>query len=226
MVDVAAMDKMRTTAYMQKILFIIPGRSDAGTYMSSPLKSLVIAVGVVAIVAPGLHIVSDAFEWSIGGFSRASLLVTYAAFLPMPFLLLGLQVLQARRAHWIGLIGALLYGIAFVYFLHTALVALEESVPDYETLWRHLGWVYTAHGALMILGGVLFGISAIKARVLSRFGTILFLIGITVNLVVGLTPLPDIVQTIGSAVRNVGLMCIGGGILRDRTRIFGDLTEK
>ncbi len=107
------------------------------------MQARCIAIAIVAILAPGLHLLSDFLEWSAQGFSRTQLLVTYVAFLPMPFLLLGLHYLQQSRASWIGLIGALLYGVSFVYFTHTALVALEESVPNYDALWHRLGWVYT-----------------------------------------------------------------------------------
>lgn len=185
------------------------------------MKLLYITVGIVAIIAPGLHFLSDLMEWSANGFSRAQLLVNYAAFLPMPFLLLGLHALQAARASWLSLIGALIYGIAFVYFTHTTLVAIEELVPNYETLWHRLGWVYTTHGTLMIAGGALFGITALRARVLSRTGIVLFLVGIAMNLAVGLTSLPDIVQTVGSAFRNLGLMCVGVGVLRGGTQDTG-----
>jgi hypothetical protein len=177
---------------------------------------LILIVGLAAIVAPSLHLLSDVMEWSAGGFSRAQLLVNYAAFVPMPFLLLGLYALQTPRSKWTGLIGAVLYGLAFVYFTHSTLVALEQAVPDYETLWGRLGVVYTVHGALMIAGGLLFGVDALRARVLPRAGVILFLTGIGLNLAVGLTPLPDIVQIAGSTMRNVGLVVIGAGILRGK----------
>ncbi|GDY13773.1 hypothetical protein LBMAG53_26510 [Planctomycetota bacterium] len=182
---------------------------------------MALAVGLSAVVAPSLHLVSDVLEWATGGFTRTQLLVTYAAFLPMPFLLLGLHVLQKERGGWPGLLGALLYGVAFVYFLHTALVALEESIADYDALWQRLGWVYSVHGAMMIGGGALFGVTALQARVLSPLGLSLFLAGIAMNLACGLTTLPDIFQTVGSAVRNLGLICVGVGILRGQTRVSG-----
>ncbi len=185
------------------------------------MKAIYTVVGIVAVVAPGLHLLSDVLEWSSGGFSRVQLLVNYAAFLPMPFLLLGLYAVQVPRVGWLGLLGALTYGLAFVYFTHSTLVALEEAIPDYETLWERLGWVYTVNGAMMIVGGVLFGVAALRARVLSRWGVVLFLLGIGLNLAVGLTPLPDIVQTAGSTFRNVGLMSVGVGLLRDKTTIPG-----
>lgn len=170
-------------------------------------------VGFAAVIGPGLHLLSDVMEWSSGGFSRSQLLVNYVAFVPMPFLLLGLYSLQVPRIARTGLVGALCYGLAFVYFMHSTLVALEQSVPDYETLWARLGWHYTLHGALMIVGGLLFGFSALRARVLPRSGLILFVVGLSVNLGVGLAPLPEIVQTAGSTIRNLGLIWVGVWIL-------------
>jgi hypothetical protein len=74
----------------------------------------------------------------------------------MPFLLIGLYAYQRPRIGWVGLIGSLIYGVAFIYFAHTTLIALEESIPDYEMLWRKLGSVYTFHGGLMV------GVSVIR----------------------------------------------------------------
>ncbi len=44
--------------------------------------------------------------------------------------------------------------MAFVYFAHTTLLSLEESLPNYEVLWQKLGSVYTFHGGLMVVGGL------------------------------------------------------------------------
>ena len=52
----------------------------------------------------------------------------------------------------VGLVGAVLYGVAFAYFAHTTLYALAEDVPTYQALWSRLDALYTVHGALMILG--------------------------------------------------------------------------
>ncbi|MBX7174032.1 MAG: hypothetical protein K1X72_23880 [Pyrinomonadaceae bacterium] len=109
-------------------------------------KNLCRIIAVTAIIAPTLHLISDAMEWGSGGFSRIQLLINYAGFLPMPFMMIGLYAAQRPKIGWIGLIGAILYGIAFIYFAHTTLLALEESLPNYEILWQKLGAVYTFHG--------------------------------------------------------------------------------
>jgi hypothetical protein len=187
-------------------------------------KTLCIVVAITAIVAPGLHLVSDALEWAGGGFSRPQLVINYLGFIPMPFLMLGLYAVQRPRVGWDGLVGSLLYGAAFVYFTHTTLVALEESIPNYETLWERLGWVYTLNGVLMVVGGVLFGVAALRARVLWHAAVALFLLGIAINLAVGVIPVPDVMQTIGSTVRNLGLMGIGSGLLHRQAGPSNDAT--
>lgn len=186
-------------------------------------KSLYLLIAVTAVVAPGLHLASDLLEWSHDGFSRTQLLINYLGFLPMPFLIIGLYAAQRPKIGLAGLAGALLYGVSFIYFAHTTLKALEESTPNYETLWRELGGVYTFHGGLMVGGGLLFGFAALKARVLWKPGVILFIAGILFNLCLGLFPLPDILQILGSTIRNTGLIAIGFGLLqRLRTDIFED----
>jgi hypothetical protein len=178
------------------------------------MKTLGWVIAITAIIAPGLHLVSDMLEWAGGGFSRFQLLINYLGFLPMPFLMMGLYALQRPRVGWIGLLGSVLYAVAFIYFAHTTLYAIEESIPDYEALWSRLGRVYTFHGGLMVVGGVLFALAALRAKVLWRGAVGLFLIGIVLNLFLGLLPLPEIVQILGSTIRNLGLMGIGLGLLR------------
>lgn len=171
-------------------------------------------IAVTAIIAPLLHLISDILEWQIGGFSQTQLLVNYAGFLPMPFLFIGLYAVQRPKIGWIGLAGAIIYSIAFIYFAHTTLYALEESVMNYELLWNRLGAIYTFHGGLMIFGGLLFGFSSLKAGILWRTGMILFILGLLLNLVITFLPLPDIVQIAGSILRNLGLIGIGFGLLK------------
>jgi hypothetical protein len=166
-------------------------------------------VAITAIVAPTLHLLSDMLEWSSGGFSRTQLLINYAGFLPMPFLMLGLYSVQRPRIGWLGLIGSIIYGIAFIYFAHTTLYALEESILDYETLWRKLGGIYTFHGGLMVAGGAMFGLASFRAGVLWRGAVGLFVVGILLNLGLALLPLPEILQTLASSVRNLGLIAMG-----------------
>lgn len=185
------------------------------TERDGPPKVMRTVVAVAAIVAPVLHSISDALEWH-SGFTPLQLGINYAAFLPMPWLLLGLCAVRRPRVGGAAWLGALLYGIAFAYFLHTTALALEERIPTYEDLWRRLGGTYTLHGALMVVGGGLFGFGALRARWTPRWAVFLFLAGISANLVLALVPGPDILQTLGSAIRNVGLVGMGCAVLRGR----------
>jgi hypothetical protein len=170
-------------------------------------------VGVAAVIAPALYLLSDVLEWAGGGFSSAQLWVNYVGFLPMPFVMIGLYAVQRPRAGWGTLLGAVLYGAAFVYFAHTTLYALTERTADYAALLQKLGPIYTVHGGLMVIGGLLFGIASLRLDVLPRAALLAFLLGVTLNLLFSLLPVPALWQTIGSTVRNVGLIAMGVSLL-------------
>jgi len=174
-----------------------------------------LVVGIAAIVAPALHTASDALEWQQGGFSTVQLWLNYAAFLPMPWLLLGIHAVHREPRLGIpGLVGALLYGAAFVYFSHSTLVALEGRVLNYELLWQQLGGAYTFWGGVMIAGGLSFAWAAWRAAWLPRATVALLAAGLALNMALALLPAPDIAQTLGSTLRNVGLMAMGAALLR------------
>ena len=73
-------------------------------------------VGLAAVAAPALHLLSDVMEWTSGGFTRPQLLINYGAFVAMPATMLGLYAVQRPGIGLSGLPGAVLYGFAFVYF--------------------------------------------------------------------------------------------------------------
>lgn len=180
--------------------------------------ALALATGVLAIAAPALHFLSDVMEWRQRGFSDPQLWINLVAFLPMPFLLAGLVAWQGRKDDRIGWSGAALYGLAFAYFLFTTVYALTLQVPTYAQLWHELGWHYTSAGAAMVLGGLLFSMSAWRARRFPRVAVGLFFAGIAANLAIALMPVPEILQILGSALRNFGLMAMGYAILSPEAR--------
>jgi hypothetical protein len=53
----------------------------------------------------------------------------------------------------------------------------------------------------------------IRARVLPPWTGAVLIAGVSVNLLVALSPMPPIVQTVGSAVRNVALIGMGVALL-------------
>ena len=152
-------------------------------------------------------------EWLQGGFSPLQLWLNYLAFLPMPWLLLGIYALRSEQLAPSALVGALLYGAAFTYFAYTTLFALHSQAPSYEALWGQLGLTYTVHGAAMVAGGLLFAWAALRSRALPRLAVGLFAAGLLVNLGLALVPAPDILQTVGTAIRNAGIVGMGYALL-------------
>ncbi len=163
---------------------------------------------------PALHTLTDIIEWVQSGFSVTQLWLNYVAFLPLPAVVIGLYAAQRPRISLFGMFGALVYGFAFIYFSHSTLEALAIHSATYEALWSEMGWVYTLHGGLMVIGGLLFGYATMRAAVLPAWTAWLFLFGIVVNLVVAVLPVPDLLQTLGSGLRNAGLVGMGWAVVR------------
>jgi len=166
------------------------------------------------VIAAVLHVLSDLMEVFSGGFSAWQLWINYVSFLVLPFLVVGLHVAQHARGGWPSLTGALLYGSSFVYFAGATQYALVRKIPDYEALLAELGPIYWIHGALMVLGGFLFGWAVLRARVFPRWTGALLVIGVLLNLLVGFLPVPDIAQVLGSVLRNAALIGMGVALLR------------
>lgn len=185
------------------------------SYLPHPKsKSFRRLVGAAGMVAPTLHSITDVMEWRSGGFTEAQLWLNLAAFLPMPFLLLGIYVVVYPRPNAICLLGALLYGASFAYFTYTTIYAIERNVPDYASLWDQLGAQYTLAGILMVLGGCIFAIETVRSSALPKIAILMFLLGILINLGLAILPAPDILQIFGSAVRNAGLFLMGYYIVK------------
>ena len=180
---------------------------------ASQSNTLRLVVGAAAMAAPVLHSITDAMEWLQGGFSPLQLWLNYLAFLPMPWLLLGMYAVRNEELAPSALAGALLYGVAFTYFAFTTLHALQSQAPNYEALWQQLGFTYTLHGAAMVAGGLLFSWAALHSRALPKPAVLLFAAGLLVNLGLALVPAPDILQTAGTAIRNAGIVGMGYALL-------------
>lgn len=191
---------------------IIPGDGSAGR--SDDLVRQMIGWG--AIVAPLAHSLTDVGEWLRGGYSESLLWLNYLAFLPIPVVVVGLATLQRPRIHLVGLGGAVLYGFAFVYFAHTTLFALAVESPGYQQLWDRLGWLYTFHGGLMIVGGLAYGLATARAGVLPQWTAWMFLAGVGLNLLVAVLTDSAMLQTVATMFRNAGLVGMGWAFLRTR----------
>ena len=171
-----------------------------------------LVIGWIAIISPLLHILSDLLEVFGGGYTASQLWINYLAFLPIPWLMIGLYAFQRPRSSWMSLTGAVFYGTSFVFFAGTTLYALVSKTADYSTLLEELGSIYNFHGVLMVAGGILFGMAVIKAGVLPKWTGWLLILGVSLNLLFRLLAFPDLSQIIGSIVRNIAFVGMGVAI--------------
>lgn len=72
--------------------------------------------------------------------------------------MVGLCALLHQNLRWWGLIAGVAYAYAFVFFTSTVVWALVAHTPNWQTLGEDFGWWLTVHGAVMVVGGVGFGL--------------------------------------------------------------------
>ena len=184
-------------------------------------RSLHLLVGISAIAVHFLHILTDLIEL-INGFSSLQLIFTYIAFLFMPFVILGLYAVQWPKGGWLGLIGIVLYVISFIYFSSTAIYAIikiKNEISNYEIIYRELGAIYIIHGGLMVIGGILFGFSIIRANILPHITGVLLIAGLLINAIISFLPINPGFQIIGSIIRNIGLIGMGISLIYKNKKI-------
>lgn len=135
-------------------------------------------LGVAAIGFSVLYWFSDLVEAIQGGFSTWQLLLTLVAEAAVPFLVVGMYLVQRPRIGSVGLVSAAAYAYAFVFFTGTVIYALVDGTPDYETLTDQIGPAMTIHGAIMAFAGIGFGVALVKARVLPAWTGVLLGVGV------------------------------------------------
>jgi hypothetical protein len=185
--------------------------------------SLAQVIGVAAVVFSGLYFVSDVLELIHGGFSTPQLVLTYVAESAIPLFVLGLYAVQRPHIGTLGLLGAVGYAYAYVFFTGTVLLALVDQSPDWDAVVGDLGPWVTLHGLLMVLAGSCFGVAVIRARVLPRWTGVLLLVGVV--LVALSTPLPQAAQMLSAGVRDLAFAGMGLSLLT-RPRPTRTATER
>jgi hypothetical protein len=174
-------------------------------------------LGVVGIVFSLLYLTSDVLELAHGGFSTAQLALTYAAEAVIPFLVLGLYAFQRPRMGTTGLVAALAYAYAFVFFTGTVVYALVDDTRDWNALSDRFGAWITIHSAIMVVAGVVFGVATIRAGVLPGWTGATLILGMVLMTIA--LALPDAAQTAAAGVRDLAFAGMGWSlILADRRR--------
>lgn len=187
--------------------------SGAHTTQRLPVRVL----GAAAVMFSALYFLSDVLELVGGGFSTPQLLLTYAAEAAIPVFVLGLYAVQRPYIGTLGLLGAVGYAYAFVFFTGTVLLALVNESPDWETLAGDLGPWVTVHGLLMLLAGSAFGVAVVRARVLPRWTGQVLLLGVVLVALASFLPAP--LQVLCAGVRDLAFAGMGLSLLTRRPRV-------
>ena len=114
----------------------------------------------------------------------------------------------------LGLVGALGYAYAYIFFTGTVIYALAEHTRDWTELNDRLGPWMTVHGVVMVVAGVCFGLAVARAGVLPRWTGYTLIAGVC--LVAATATSPDLVRTLAAAVRAAAFVGMGFALLRPR----------
>jgi hypothetical protein len=180
---------------------------------------LAASVGLAAIGFTAVYLASDVLEIGQGHFSTARLALTYAGEAAIPLFVLGLYAVQRPRIGRLGLFGAAAYAYSYVFFTSTVVYALAAHIPDYRGVTKAFGAWMVLHGLIMLIGGVSFGISVTRARVLPRWTGICLAVGVV--FVAAASALPTVARTVAEAVPAAAFIAMGSALLRGSGHVRG-----
>ena len=158
-----------------------------------------------------LYFASDVLELAQGGFSTTQLVLTYVGEAAIPLFVIGLYAVQRPHVGTLGLLGAVGYAYAYVFFAGTVLLALVNASPDWDALVGDLGPWVTVHGLLMLVAGSAFGVAVARAGVLPRWTGLLLVFGVV--LVAAASALPGAAQMLCAGVRDLAFAGMGLSLL-------------
>jgi hypothetical protein len=177
-------------------------------------RLLVWAVGLSALVIPSLYLLSDILEVALGGFSPLQLYLTYLGEAPTVFFVLGLYAIQRPRMGWLGLVGAVAYGYALIFFSGFTILGIVTDAHDLPTLAAKVGPFYILHAVVQVSGGILFGLAALRAAVLPRWTAGLLLLGMALHIALSASGMPESYRWVASMAQNLAFASMGALVLR------------
>jgi hypothetical protein len=176
-----------------------------------------LVVGLAAVVFSALYFVSDLIEVAQDGFTTAQLMLTLVAEAAIPFFVVGLYLVQRPQIGRLGLTGTILYAYTFVFFTGTVVFALVNSTSNWDALVDRLGAWMTLHGVLMVVAGVILGVSVTRAGVFPRWTGWTLAAGVV--LIAASSGLPPFAQTLSAGVRDLAFVAMGAWLLVGRRRL-------
>lgn len=169
-------------------------------------------VGGAAIFFPIVYLVSDLIEVAQGDFTTFRLTLTYVGEAGFPLFVIGLCTLLRDRIPWWGVMGGIAYAYSFVFFTSTVVWALVAHTPSWEVLNTDFGWWMTAHGAVMVLGGIALGIGLARSEGLPTWAGYALAIGVV--LVAAASGMGNFERTLAAALPDIAFVGMGITLVR------------
>jgi hypothetical protein len=179
-------------------------------------SDLATLAGVAAVVFPLVYFASELVEVAQGDFSTARLALAYIGEAGIVFAVIGLYAVQRPRVGRLGLYGALAYAYAFAFFASTVVYALAAGSKNWTAVTDVFGGWLTLHGAIMVAGGIAFGLAVIKAAVLPRWTAACLMAGVV--LVAAAAGMSTAVRAGAAALPQAAFIGMGVMVLRERWR--------
>jgi hypothetical protein len=169
-------------------------------------------VAAAAIFFPVVYLVSDVIETAQGDFSTFRLTLTYIGEAGFPLFVIGLAaVLHQTLPPW-AILGAVGYAYSYVFFTGTVVWALVAHTPNWETLGDDFGRWMTAHGAVMVMGGVAFGVGIARSGALPAWTGWALAVG--VGLVAVAAGMGNLERTVAAAIPDAAFIGMGIALMR------------
>lgn len=172
-------------------------------------KKSKIIIAWMTIISFLLYIITDTMELFQSGFSPFQLLLTYIAMMLIPFAVMGLYAIDAKKGGLMYFAGAILISISFIYFSGTATYALAERSAEYAPLVKKLGFIYLFHGGLLVVGGFLFGAALYRAGTAHPIIIVGIVAASLLSMITGLFQLSEQLYVTANFIRNASFASLG-----------------
>ncbi|HRV59643.1 MAG: hypothetical protein KDB54_11885 [Solirubrobacterales bacterium] len=174
-------------------------------------RSAVHRLGIALVFFSALYWLSDLIEAVQGGFSDWQLVITLIAEAAIPFMVIGVYLVQRPRIGLLGLVSSIGYAYAFVFFTGTVVYALVDGTPDYDTMVDQIGVAMTLHGAIMVLAGIGLGIAVTRAGVLPAWTGVM--LGLGVVAVAATQGAGEVIGLVAAGIRDLAFAGMGLAVL-------------
>jgi hypothetical protein len=180
-------------------------------------SDLAALAGIAAVVFPLVYFASELMEVAQGNFSTARLALAYIGEAGISLVVIGLYAVQRPRIGRLGLYGALAYAYSFLFFTSTVVYALAAGSKTWTAVTHVFGAWLTLHGAIMVAGGIAFGLAVIKTAVLPRWTGACLIVGVV--LVAAAGGMSNTVRALAAALPAAAFVGMGVKVLQERWRI-------